>query len=240
MTVVSAGVWGGNANLGDLGSALPNLGGGVHGFLDNAAGFLSGSGLSGDSLTAAIGATRVLVHGVVAGALTVAQGGHFLNGFAIGAAGEAGSVGMQAAGLTNTSDYEVRFARAFVAGALGGTASVLTGGKFANGATTAAFAELYNGLSGRSRDYCIERCTQLVLEDPDIYDKSTEFDRCVNTCMGAKGAEWPQWKPYFEFSSDPQQVPSTPAPQNPPSSFWNTLGTAIATTALAISVLVFH
>ncbi len=144
MTVVSAGVWGGNAALGDLGRELPDLGGGVHGFLDNAAGSLSGSGLSGDSLTAAIGATRVLVHGVVAGALTVAQGGHFLQGFAAGGAGEAGSEAMQAAGLTNTSDLGVRFSRAAIAGALGGTASVLTGGKFANGATTAAFANLYN------------------------------------------------------------------------------------------------
>ena len=87
---------------------------------------------------------RVLVHGVVQGALSVAQGGNFLNGFAIGAAGEGADVGMREAGLNNVAGDEGRYERAMIAGVAGGTASVLTGGKFANGAVSAAFAHLFN------------------------------------------------------------------------------------------------
>ena len=87
---------------------------------------------------------RVLVHGVVQGALSMAQGGSFLNGFAIGAAGEAADVGMKEAGLNSVAGEEGRYERAMIAGAVGGTASVLTGGNFANGAVSAAFAHLFN------------------------------------------------------------------------------------------------
>ncbi len=88
--------------------------------------------------------TRILVHGVVQGALTAAQGGHFMNGFAIGAAGEGADVAMKEAGLNGVPGDEGRYMRAMIAGAAGGTASALTGGNFANGAVSAAFAHLFN------------------------------------------------------------------------------------------------
>ncbi len=87
---------------------------------------------------------RVLVHGVVQGALSVAQGGSFLNGFAVGAAGEGADVGMKAEGLYSVQGDEGVAMRTAIAGVAGGTASVLTGGKFANGAVSAAFAHLFN------------------------------------------------------------------------------------------------
>jgi RHS repeat-associated protein len=87
---------------------------------------------------------RVLVHGVVQGALSVAQGGNFLNGFAIGAAGEGADVEMKAEGLYSVQGEEGVAMRTAIAGIAGGTASVLTGGKFANGAVSAAFAHLFN------------------------------------------------------------------------------------------------
>ncbi len=87
---------------------------------------------------------RVLIHGVVQGALSVAQGGSFLNGFAIGAAGEGADVGMKAEGLYSVQGEEGVAMRTAIAGVAGGTASVLTGGKFANGAVSAAFAHLFN------------------------------------------------------------------------------------------------
>jgi RHS repeat-associated protein len=98
----------------------------------------------GDMLQNAMDMTKVLVHGVVNGALRMAQGGNFLNGFAIGAAGEGADVGMKDAGLTSVAGDEGKFLRASIAGVAGGTASVLTGGKFANGAVSAAFAHLFN------------------------------------------------------------------------------------------------
>jgi len=93
--------------------------------------------------------TRVLIHGVVQGALSVAQGGSFLNGFAVGAAGEGADVEMKAEGLYSVQGEEAVAMRTAIAGVAGGTASVLTGGKFANGAVSAAFAHLFND----ERDY---------------------------------------------------------------------------------------
>ena len=98
----------------------------------------------GNVLQGASSLAKVLVHGVVNGALRMAQGGSFLNGFAVGAAGEGAEVGMREAGLYSVAGDEGKFIRASIAGAAGGTASVLTGGKFANGAVSAAFAHLFN------------------------------------------------------------------------------------------------
>jgi hypothetical protein len=85
--------------------------------------------------------TRVLVHGVVGGALSVAQGGSFSAGFLSNAAG-AGISGLT--GGIGGSDFGSVVVRTAIAAAAGGTASVLAGGKFANGAISAAFAHLYN------------------------------------------------------------------------------------------------
>jgi hypothetical protein len=85
--------------------------------------------------------TRVLVHGVVGGALSVAQGGSFSAGFLSNAAG-AGISGLT--GGIGGSDFGSVVVRTAIAAAAGGTASILAGGKFANGAISAAFAHLYN------------------------------------------------------------------------------------------------
>ncbi len=78
-----------------------------------------------------------LVHGVVGGALSVAQGGHFMQGFAANAIGA--DTGLIAG--TMTSDMYLHTA---IVGAAGGLASVMTGGKFENGVVTAGFANLFN------------------------------------------------------------------------------------------------
>jgi RHS repeat-associated protein len=74
-TLVSAGVWGGSDALG--------LGGGTFG---------SFSGGVGGMLSGVDPIAQLLVHGTVNGALTVAQGGDFLQGFATGAIGKAGGL----------------------------------------------------------------------------------------------------------------------------------------------------
>src|SRR5262249_16575629 len=63
---------------------------------------------------------------------------------AIGAAGQGVEVGIKEAGLNSIGGDEGKFLRTSIAGIAGGTASVLTGGKFANGAVSAAFAHLFN------------------------------------------------------------------------------------------------
>jgi RHS repeat-associated protein len=104
---------------------------GAEGDLTTSRNFIDATGGGGLGTKAA----TVLAHGVVGGALSVSQGGNFMQGFAAGAAGEAATLG------SSGQSFEVRLA---VVAAAGGLASQLTGGKFANGAITGAFAYLYN------------------------------------------------------------------------------------------------
>ncbi|WP_127077260.1 RHS repeat-associated core domain-containing protein [Rhodomicrobium lacus] len=94
--------------------------------------FLKGTPLAGDIIG------KGLVHGTVGGALSVAQGGDFLQGFAANAVGAATGL------VSNSISGGDVFLDSAIVGASGGMVSVLTGGKFANGFITAAFANLYN------------------------------------------------------------------------------------------------
>ena len=86
-------------------------------------------------------AISVGTHAVVGGALSVAQGGSFLEGFAAGGIGDIGSfAGFDLVG----SGEDGLFARTAIAASMGGLSSEITGGKFSNGAITAAFGHLFN------------------------------------------------------------------------------------------------
>ncbi len=90
-------------------------------------------------------------HGVIGGALSVAQGGSFLQGFAgsaIGALGGAvagGEGGIGIAGQYRDGIFVNQLARALISGAAGCAGAIVTGGKCAQAAVTAAFGSLYNG-----------------------------------------------------------------------------------------------
>jgi hypothetical protein len=88
------------------------------------------------------------VHGIIGGALSVAQGGSFLQGFAGSAAGALGGYFADGSGLTpghyGDGVPENMLARALVSGAAGCLGAVVTGGKCAEAALTAAFASIYN------------------------------------------------------------------------------------------------
>ncbi|MEO8617129.1 MAG: RHS repeat-associated core domain-containing protein, partial [Luteolibacter sp.] len=87
-------------------------------------------------------AVHIAGHGVVGGAANVAMGGKFGDGFVSAAvsaaAGDAGLYGGKGGGAWGVAR------RTIMAGVVGGTASALGGGKFANGAYTAAFQHLLN------------------------------------------------------------------------------------------------
>lgn len=91
------------------------------------------------------------VHGVIGGALSVAQGGSFLQGFAgsaVGALGGAlagGEGGSGIAGQYGDGNFANQLARALISGAAGCAGAVVSGGKCGQAAVTAAFASLYNG-----------------------------------------------------------------------------------------------
>ena len=108
----------------------------VGGVLDTVAVSLKAVGSAATAAgKAAFGVVKSLVHGVVGGALSVAQGGNFLQGFVSNAIGAA--AGVVTDGMNN-------IAGTAIAAAAGCAGAVLSGGKCANGAITAAFADLYN------------------------------------------------------------------------------------------------
>jgi hypothetical protein len=120
-TVASYGVWGG-------------VGGVLHGIES--------------SFTTASVLVSSAVHGVVNGALSLAQGGSFIDGFVSGAIGQAAGMFAMNGPLGAIGGNGGSTIRSIFAGAAGGAASELTGGKFMNGFVTAAFAQMWNGEGG--------------------------------------------------------------------------------------------
>jgi hypothetical protein len=103
-------------------------------------------------------------HGVVGGAANTAMGGKFGDGFVSAAvsaaAGDAGLYGKPGAG-----GFGGVVARTAAAGVVGGTVSVLGGGKFANGAYTAAFQHLLNHEMGELSKGFIQRRANRIIDD---------------------------------------------------------------------------
>lgn len=86
---------------------------------------------------------RAIAHGVADGAMSEVEGGNFRSGFYSGTFSSAvssfhSSIGGESMDLQHIAE------RTVFAALVGGTASALGGGKFANGATTAAFDHLFN------------------------------------------------------------------------------------------------
>ncbi|MEZ5897875.1 MAG: hypothetical protein R3D51_00120, partial [Hyphomicrobiaceae bacterium] len=95
-------------------------------------------GIADRALSAAV---KIGLHAVVGGAVSVAQGGSFETGALTGAVAAGSSLLMDSSGLMGHSGDGVPenvAARTAVSAVAGGTASVLSGGKFANGAITGA------------------------------------------------------------------------------------------------------
>jgi hypothetical protein len=88
---------------------------------------------------------QTAAHGILGGAVNEAMGGKFQDGFLSAAAGKAATF-MPGVGqfLDPDSGQGNILSRTAVAATIGGTASALGGGKFANGAYTAAMQHLFN------------------------------------------------------------------------------------------------
>ena len=132
---------------------------------------------------------RSLAHGVTQGALSAAQGGDFGAGFYSAAfASAAGSV----MGKTNwgKATFRYRHNRVIAAAIVGGTASELAGGKFANGAVTAAMVQLFNAeAEGANEGPNLPDPNQKPPEwDPDTW-KTGEDSRGPHW-VSPKGEKW--------------------------------------------------
>jgi RHS repeat-associated protein len=129
------------ASLGQaIGSAL--LGAVIGGISGGIAHYLGGLNPTGEFLTLGH-AGQTAGHALVGGALSEIQGGDFGSGaLAAGlSAGLAPGVNLIGGG---SPEIEYVAARVTVSAVIGGTAAEISGGKFANGAVTAAFLRLYN------------------------------------------------------------------------------------------------
>ena len=99
-----------------------------------------GSGLDAEQANVA---ERVVVHGVVGGAINSAEGGDFKDGFIAAATSEAAAG--EISRIKNIGPGQVDImARGIAAGVVGGTAAAATGGNFENGMMTSAFAQMFN------------------------------------------------------------------------------------------------
>jgi RHS repeat-associated protein len=109
----------------------------------------------GELHSMASGAGKVIAHGMAGGLSSVLNGGKFGHGFlSAGFTQAMGNVkGMFIDGATKFAD---RFSNAVKAAMVGGTASAISGGKFANGAVTGAFSRLLNDDATASRKATIE------------------------------------------------------------------------------------
>jgi RHS repeat-associated protein len=88
------------------------------------------------------GVGKIAAHGLAGGVMSRAQGGDFGSGFLASAFTQAASMGSL---FGNPGEgTAMRAQNAIMAGIVGGTASVLGGGKFANGAVTGAMSRLLN------------------------------------------------------------------------------------------------
>ncbi|MBN0989879.1 hypothetical protein [Amphritea pacifica] len=128
------------ASGGDLKAGLIGaLTGGAAGFVGASSAFSTLSSPAGSVALRAIG------HGVVGGISSRLQGGRFVHGFMSSAFTKAVS-GKVSRGF-GADKYMKRVTGAITAGIIGGTASRLGSGSFANGAQTSAFQYLFNEVS---------------------------------------------------------------------------------------------
>ncbi|WP_237067297.1 RHS repeat-associated core domain-containing protein [Microbulbifer guangxiensis] len=112
------------------------------------AGFLEATGMETVGLTAGQTAAKMAAHALVGGVMSIIRGGKFGHGFASAGitqafAGKIGGIG----GSATTSGYfsvTNRVLRVTAAAVIGGTTTKISGGKFSNGALSAAFSRAFN------------------------------------------------------------------------------------------------
>jgi hypothetical protein len=135
------------AALGAVTGAVGAVTGGfLHGFGEAIGGALAKAGMTKGAAAVAGKIIHAGAHGLAGGGMTAAQGGSFKDGF-IGSligAGVSAVTGAVFPGLDAIEGAKGVLIRTDIASISGGAASALAGGKFADGAYSAAFFHLFN------------------------------------------------------------------------------------------------
>jgi len=142
------------AIVGGVGAAVNGgniLKGALTGAFSAAAFYGVGTAFAGGDFGSGAYFAKVAAHGTVGGVMSVLQGGKFGHGFAAAGVTQAfskaiDSIGGKINGAAKAawSDAGNRIRRVIAAAVVGGTASAVSGGKFANGAVTGAFSRAFN------------------------------------------------------------------------------------------------
>jgi hypothetical protein len=135
----------------------------------------------------------------VGGAANAAMGGKFQDGF-LSAAVSAGASDAGILGDPNATGPGAVASRTIKAGLIGGTASVLGGGKFANGAYTAAFQHLLNAESGSLREAVEDYWTEANRGAAVFLDTLNPFGNPYKTAGWYDGTE--EWYKYSKAAAD--------------------------------------
>lgn len=126
-----------------------------------------GNTVFGTNLNAVGYTAKVVAHGMAGGTMSVLQGGKFGNGFASAGVAQAFSGAIDSMDPQNPVGVRMSASRVIAVAAVGGTTSVIAGGKFANGAVTAAFSRAFNDeMEKRAQDK--SRRPKLNLEGIDV------------------------------------------------------------------------
>jgi len=198
------------------------VGGALAGIPGNVAGALTPAG--GTASTAAVVAGKVVhaaAHGVAGGLMSMAMGGTFKDGF-IGSAIGAGVSHITGFALGEDFMDDIGIVgRTAVAAISGGAASALAGGKFADGAFSAAFFHLFNGETSRGKlkaEYYIKDKV-LVFSDPTagdltVWGMESGAPTTINNQVDPTGPDYTN-DPDFQHvaSPDMKNGPAGPIPE---------------------------
>lgn len=112
------------------------------------------------------------------------RGGKFGHGFV--SAGVVGAFSPSIGKIDGLKVGDISFGQVAGAALLGGTVSEISGGKFANGAATAAFQNLFNdqGVAALKNAQQTQNDNNQSQQQPsNQISRQNEFKQCVNTCI---------------------------------------------------------
>ncbi|MBN1007895.1 RHS repeat-associated core domain-containing protein, partial [Amphritea pacifica] len=172
--VVTGAITGGAAGFVSTGS----LKGAVMGAVSGAA-FGALHGFDGGVLGSVESIQKIGMHGLVGGITSKMQGGKFGQGFLSAAFTQAVSIGAKGTSLFKTAagralNAAERANNAIIAAAIGGTAALVGGGKFMNGAVTGAFSRMLNDDADWNRKAIRAKRVVQIASDKGSYMK-TEY-----------------------------------------------------------------
>jgi RHS repeat-associated protein len=125
-------------------------------------GVQNGNGVFDTSYNLAGFSAKVIAHGIAGGVMSSLEGGRFGNGFLSAGVSEAFAGAIDRLDPANPLGRRVSAERVVAASILGGTTSLVAGGKFANGAITAAFGRAFNEESAALKSKRAARATLTI------------------------------------------------------------------------------